>query len=274
MSALSLLVVLLAIGAAGGCAVTGDAATPTARPASGPTAKGLAKVDLGLAFDQVVVPGDMVPGTVNSGTARVDITVVTQGGGRLTWTPGRAGGSAIRTPAYAAEGVVPAAALVVRTDPSAPDPLDPGTGDFLVAVDFRADAATAGRPEDDGDNLVQRGRYGQPAQLKLQLDHGAPSCRLAGTLGEVLVEDPGPVTPERWYRLTCSRTGPTVRMRLVDLDGGAAPQEWSVDGDPGAISFDHAPLSIGAKVSDRGRIAQGSTDQFHGTIDRVVLDVR
>ena len=274
MSAVSLLVVLLAIGAAGGCAASGDAVTPTAAPPSRPPAKGLATMDLGLGFDQVVVPGDMVPGTTNEGTAAVDVTVVTQAGGRLTWTPGRTGGSAIRTPAYAAEGPVPAAALVVRTDASAPDPLDPGTGDFLVAVDFRADAATAGRPEDDGDNLVQRGRYGQPAQLKLQLDHGIPSCRLAGSLGEVLVRDSRPVTPDRLYRLTCTRTGPTVRMRLVDLDGAVDPRELTVAGDPGAINFDHAPLSIGAKVSDRGRIALGSSDQFHGTIDRVVVDVR
>jgi hypothetical protein len=270
----SLVVVLLAIGAAGGCGVSDDAAPALSAAPAGAAAKGLAKVDLGIGFDQVVVPGDMVPGTVNNGTARVDITVATQAGGRLTWTPGRAGGSAVRTPAYTAEGPAPAAALVVRTDPSAADPLDPGTGDFVVAVDFRADAATAGRPEDDGDNLVQRGRYGQPAQLKLQLDHGIPSCRLAGTLGEVLVRDSQPVTPDRWYRLTCTRTGPTVRMRLVDLDGPADPREVTVAGDPGAISFDHAPLSIGAKVSDRGRIAQGSSDQFHGTIDRVVVDVR
>lgn len=278
MSAPSLVVVLLAIGAAGGCAVSGDAATPTeappSGPPSGPSAKGLVKVDLGLGFDQVVVPGDMVPGTVNSGTARVDVTVVTQAGGRLTWTPGRGGGSAVRTPAYAAEGPVPAAALLVRTDPSAADPLDPGTADLLVAVDFRADPATAGRPEDDGDNLVQRGRFGQAAQLKIQLDHGVPSCRLAGTLGEVFVQAEQPVTPDRWYRLTCTRTGPSVRLRLVDLDGETDPQEWTVAGDPGAISFDHAPLSVGAKVADRGRIAQGSSDQFHGTIDRVVLDVR
>lgn len=271
MSAPTLLVVLLAIGAAGGCAVSGGAAP---HPSAGRPAKGLAKVDLGLAFDQVVVPGDMVPGTVNDGSAAVDVTVVTQGGGRLTWTPGRTGGSAIRTPAYAAEGPVPAAALVVRTDPSVPDPLDPGTGDFLVAVDFRADPATAGRPEDDGDNLVQRGRFGQPAQLKIQLDHGIPSCRLAGTLGEVLVEAERPVAPNHWYRLTCTRTGRSAQMRLVDLETSAAPQEWTVAGDPGAINFDHVPLSIGAKAADRGRIAEGSADQFHGTIDRVVVDVR
>lgn len=268
--ATGLVPVLLVIGVAGGCAVS-DGAEPT--PAA-PPAQGLAKFDLGLTFDHVVVPGDLVPGAVNDGTAVVDVTVVTAGGGRLSWTPGRRGGSAVRTPAYAAEGPVPAAALVVRTDSSTPDPLDPGTADFVVGVDFRADPATAGRPGDDGDNLVQRGRYGETAQLKIQLDHGVPSCRLAGTLGEVVVKADQPVAPERWYRLTCTRSGPSVRMRLADLDGTADPQEWVVDDDPGSITFEHVPLSIGAKVAARSRIAEDSADQFHGTIDRVVLDVR
>ncbi|MBM0125632.1 LamG domain-containing protein [Pimelobacter simplex] len=270
MSRPGLVVVLLAIGVSGGCAVSGGAAAPQ----SAQRTPELAEVDLALGFDHVVVPGDMVPGTVNDGTATVDIAVVTQGGGRLTWTPGRTGGAAVRTPAYAAKGRVPAAALVVHIDPSSPDPLDPGTRDFEVGVDFRTDPATAGRPEDDGDNLVQRGRFGQPAQLKIQLDHGIPSCRVAGSLGETLVEAERPVAPGRWYRLTCTRSGPTVRMRLVDLDGDADPQEWTVTRDPGAITFDHVPLSIGAKAADRGRIAESSADQFHGTIDRVVVDVR
>ncbi|GAA3524999.1 hypothetical protein GCM10022263_11960 [Nocardioides daeguensis] len=270
MSGRGLVLVLLAMGVAGGCAVSDGAVRSSApeRP------NGLKGVDLGLGFDHVVVPGDLVPGAVNDGTATVDITVVTAGGGRLTWAPGRNGGAAVRTPAYAADGVVPAAALVVRSDPGEADPLDPGAGDFVVGVDFRADPATAGRPGDDGDNLVQRGRYGEPSQLKIQLDHGVPSCRLAGSLGEVVAQGDGPVTPDHWYRLTCTRSGPSVVLRLVDLDGTAAPKEWTVAGDPGAISFEHVPLSIGAKVADRGRIADGSADQFHGTIDRVVLDVR
>ncbi|TNM36355.1 hypothetical protein FHP29_19575 [Nocardioides albidus] len=269
MTVRRLVVLLLTIGAAGGCAMGDDTATAAHRA----RAQDLRGVDLGLGFDHVVVPGDLVPGAANDGTATVDVSVVTAGGGRLTWTPGRTGGTAVRTPAYAAEGTVPAAALVVRTDPTTPDPFDPGAADLVVGVDFRADAATAGRPADDGDNLVQRGRYGEPAQLKLQLDHGVPSCRLAGTLGEVLVRGDQPVTPDRWYRLTCTRSGPSVRMELEDLEGSAPPQTWLGAGDPGAMVFDHAPLSIGAKVTVRGRLAGGSADQFHGTIDRVVVDV-
>ncbi|MCR1783712.1 hypothetical protein KVF89_14315 [Nocardioides carbamazepini] len=270
MPAREVVLVLIALGVAGGCGVSDGAVPP--RPHD--PARGLRDVDLGLGFDQVVVPGDMVPGAVNDGTAPVDITVVTAGGGRLTWTPGRGGGAAVRTPAYAAEGPVPAAAILVRTDPTAPDPLDPGSRDLVVGVDFRADPATAGRAGDDGDNLVQRGRFGEAAQLKIQLDHGVPSCRLAGTLGEVVVAGDQPVAPERWYRLTCTRSGPSVRLRLADLEGTTAPQEWTVARDPGVISFAHVPLSIGAKVADRGRIAGDSTDQFHGTIDRVLVDVR
>ncbi|GAA1510063.1 hypothetical protein [Nocardioides humi] len=262
--------VLLVLAAASGCGVS-DGATLQPRAERTPD---LSDVDLGLGFAGVVVPGDVVPGAANEGTATVSIVVATAGGGRLTWAPGRDGGTAIRTPAYAPDGPVPAAALVVWPDPSVPDPLDPGTGDFEVSVDFRADPATAGRPGDDGDNLVQRGRFGEPAQLKIQVDHGLPSCRLAGTLGEALVKADGPVEPDRWYRLTCLRSGPSVRLRLEDLDAAGAPREWVVDSDPGAITFAHIPLSIGAKVTAGGRIATDSVDQFHGTIDRVLVDVR
>lgn len=262
---------LLLAGAAGaaGCGASDGAVRPPG-PGAEPT---LAHLDLGLDFDRVVVPGDVVPGAANDGTAAVSIVVATAGGGRLTWAPGRDGGAAVRTPAYAAEGVVPAAALVVWPDASVPDPLDPGSGDFEIGVDFQADPGTAGREGDDGDNLVQRGRFGQAAQVKVQLDHGVPSCRVAGSRGEVVVKADGPVAPGRWYRLSCRRYAAEVRMRLVDLDGHDEPREWGVAGDPGPVDLAHVPLSIGAKVGARGRIDLDSSDQFHGTIDRVFLDV-
>ena len=269
-AAVTVVAVLLALGVASGCAVSDGAVATRARD----PAQDLRNAELGLGFDHVVVPGDMVPGTVNDGTATVDVTVVTAGGGRLTWTRGRDGGSAVRTPSYAPEGTVPAAAIVVRTDPSGPDPLDPGRRDLVIGVDFRGDPATAGRPGDDGDNLVQRGRFGDPSQIKIQLDHAVPSCRLSGSSGAVVVTGDAPVTPGRWYRLTCSRAGPSVRLRLEDLDGGERPRVWSVAGDPGEIGLAHVPLSIGAKIAADGRIAGDSADQFHGTIDRVLVDVR
>jgi len=265
---------LVVAGAAGGCAAQRGAATTV--PA-GQQGAGLEDVDLGLDFDRAVVPGDVVPGAVNAGTAAVTIHVATAGGGRLTWAQGRTRGMAVRTPSYAPDGAVPAAALVVWPgpgSPGAPDPLDPGADPVEISVDLRADPAAAGRPGDDGDNLVQRGRFGETAQIKIQLDHDVPSCRMAGSLGAVVVTADRPVTPDRWYRLSCLRSGAAVRLRLVDLEGDAPPQDWVVARDPGTIALAGVPLSIAAKVGESGRIDPDSVDQFHGTIDRVVVDVR
>lgn len=62
-------------------------------------------------------------------------------------------------------------------------------------------------------------------------------------------------------------------MRLEDLESGAAPLVWEVDRDPGSVAFDGEPLSVGAKVGADGRIDPNSADQFHGTINHVVVDV-
>ncbi|MFD1250020.1 hypothetical protein ACFQ3F_19640 [Nocardioides ginsengisoli] len=231
-------------------------------------------LDLALDFDQVVVPGDPVPGAENDGKASVRVEVVTAGGGRLIWVEGLGGGAAVRTPPHSRTGPVRAAVMVVWPDIGQPDLLSPGTHDLDFGLDFRADPPTAGRPGDDGDNLMQRGRFDGSAQYKLQVDHGIPSCRLVGSRGEVLVKATKPVTPDRWYRISCVRRAGEVRLRLDDLQGGEPPQSWVVARDPGNVAFHREPVSIGAKVGVSGRIDARSADQFSGEFDRVHVDVR
>lgn len=226
--------------------------------------------ELLLQFDDVAVPGDAVPGTVNDGTAEVAISVVTWAGGRLAWDRGWEGGG-VRTPAFGTARRSPTAALVVV--PTAAGALEPGTGDFLLRVDFSADPAERGRPGDDGDNLLQRGRYDSRAQFKLQLDHGVPACRIAGDAGAVVVRASSAVEPGHWYRLTCQRVTGRVVLRLLDLQAGGEEAEWEQAGDPGDVRFSGVPISVGAKVADDGRIDPAGSDQFHGVIDRVVIDV-
>lgn len=230
--------------------------------------------DVAFDFDAPVVPGDVVPRVRSVGTARVHTTVVTARGGELTWTHDRGQGWAVRTPAARPEGAVEAAAIVVWPDPADADALQPGSRPVVLQVDFRVDAPAPSRPGDDGDNLVQWGRYGDRAQLKLQLDHGTPSCRVAGSGGVVLVAAKRTVTSDRWYRLSCSVTKGEVTMRLTDLDAGGEPLEWVRHADPGELRFGRVPLSIAAKVGASGELDRNSVDQFSGTIDRVVVDIR
>jgi hypothetical protein len=59
--------------------------------------------------------------------------------------------------------------------------LDPGDRDFEFGASFRLDEESSGSEADGGDNLLQRGTFASPGQLKLQLDHRVPSC--AGSSG-------------------------------------------------------------------------------------------
>jgi hypothetical protein len=164
--------------------------------------------------------------------------------------------------------------MVVWPDRGKPDLLSPGEHDLDFGLDFRADPPTAGRPGDDGDNLIQRGRFDGDAQYKLQIDHGVPSCRLVGSRGEVLVKATKPVRPDRWYRISCTRHAGEVRLQLDDLQGGEPPQRWVVARDPGVMSFEREPISIAGKVGASGRIDARSADQFSGEFDHVHADVR
>lgn len=230
--------------------------------------------DIAFTFDDPVVPGDVVPGAGSVGTLPLHVGVVTLGGGELTWTSDPDHGWAVRTPVAQTDGEIRAAAIVVWPDEERRVELEPGRRAVRLQADFRADVPAAPRPGDDGDNLVQWGRFDDAVQLKLQLDHGTPSCRAVGSDRAVLVAADRKVVPDHWYRLTCAVLTGEVRLELLDLEAGGAPQEWAQPVSPGAMVFGRVPLSIGAKVGASGQLDRHSVDQFNGVIDRVVVDVR
>lgn len=233
----------------------------------------LAKVDVGLGFDGVGLPGDVVPVTANEGSADVMVEVVTAAGGDLVRARGSAGW-ALRTPAFQPTGAVPAAAVLVLPEPGVADALDPGEADFVIAAEFTVDPPDPGRPEDDGANLVQRGRYGTGAQIKIDVDGGVPACRVSGDAGEVLLKADLVVEPDHWYAVACARTGQRIELTLADLqDPAAEPVSWESSAPVGAIRLAGTYVSIGAKVTGEGGIDRTSVDQFNGVIDRVVVDV-
>jgi hypothetical protein len=269
---LAILVGGVVLGASAGCGTDPGVITP-ANGDGPPTDRDLGAVDIELDFDEVGVPGDVVGDAVNRGTAPVDIKVTTAGG-ELVRVGGYGGGRAVRTPPYADSGSVPAAAIVMWPIPGSESLLDPGDRDFVMGIDFRLDQRRSSRSADDGDNLVQRGRYSDAAQIKLQVDHGVPACRVVGSAASVFVEADEEVVPDRWYRLVCTRDGSEVRVKLKDLEAPEDPtRTWATTEDPGEIHFDGAPLSVAAKVNSLGVIDPASPDQFNGTIDRVIFDV-
>jgi hypothetical protein len=62
-------------------------------------------------------------------------------------------------------------------------PAQPGSRDFEFGAGFSLDTKSTGDHADNGDNLIQRGLFGDKAQYKIQVDKGKVSCRIKGSGG-------------------------------------------------------------------------------------------
>ncbi|MEP7089922.1 MAG: hypothetical protein ABI776_07400 [Nocardioidaceae bacterium] len=179
---------------------------------------------------------------------------------------------AVRFPEYDPDGGYPRA--VVSVTPTAGTALSPGDSDFEYGAVYRLDAVSSGRSEDNGDNVWQRGRYGDPAIFKLQLDHGYPSCLVKGSDGEVFARSRARLTPDTWYTTTCSRVGTTLTVAVRPYDDPAAvTTSVAVTGTSGTLTFAPTrPASIGGKLTSNGTSVARSADQLNGAVARVWVD--
>lgn len=208
----------------------------------------------------------------NTGTAPLVVAAVTAQGGAVRTVAGSGGaGPGVRLPAYVASK--PPLAVLTVTDRTGSDVLSPGTGAFSFGADFTLDAKSQGSAADDGNNLIQRGLFGDAAQYKLQVDQGRPLCRVKGRSGAVLVQSTRTVQADAWYRASCSRVANTVTLTLVRLADGST-WTWSATGAIGEVraSPGSVPLSVGGKVDGQGRIVVSSADPFNGVVDNAFYD--
>lgn len=209
----------------------------------------------------------------NAGKGAVHTEVRTSGAATVEVVEGPDGGHAVRFPAYTGDATAPAAVLVATDEGSGT--LDPGDDEFSFGATFDLDEQSSGSAADNGDNLVQRGTFDSPGQLKIQLDHGVPSCRVKGAAGELFVKGDGPVDPGAWYTVTCERSGSDLELTVKpygDSDG-AGGGTWHASGPTGAISFDDLPLTVGGKTGPDGTPV-ASADQFNGAVDDVFFTVK
>ncbi|MGL5859127.1 MAG: hypothetical protein ACRC35_12125 [Angustibacter sp.] len=246
-----------------------------------PTSASSRPADLQLDFDDVASPGGFVAKVRNVGSADLIVDVVTAvGGGLRAVSSHRSAKDAVSTPEFTTDG--PRAVLGVSGAPRSggPDPLAPGNRKLTIAADVRLDdgrtSSKGAGSSDNGDNVVQRGLFGGRGQYKLQVDGRQASCRVRGDAGEVLVTVERRLKPREWYRLTCTRSGNQVTLRVARYDpGGLIGGQWTErESAPiGSVEFDPAvPLSVGGKLTDSGRLAD-QVDQFNGRIDAVSVDV-
>jgi hypothetical protein len=217
---------------------------------------------------------------VNSGSSAMAVSVVTDdGGGLFDGKPRVASGEdkAIRYPRYSDAADAPHAVVQV-VDRRGPDDLNPKSRQFRFGADFILDAksedsAPGGR--DNGDNLVQRGRFDQRAQYKVQVDHRVATCRVKGLRGVVTVSSRTNIAPRTWYRVRCVRDGSVLRIVVTTWAGGSPVSVTdSASGPTGDLTPSRrtVPLSVGGKLDRPGLIADAS-DQFNGRIDNVVIRV-
>lgn len=225
----------------------------------------------------------------NNGAPDVDATKVTRDGGDLIVVPSRQGqGRAIDTPDFDGASNGPRAMVkVVDSAVGNGDSLSPGTGRFMFGADFRLDAVSTGSPNDNGNNLIQRGLAGSSDQYKIQVDSTTlgfrPSCGLAQKISDTetrtaAVTSSVVVEPDQWYRVRCTRAAGTLRIVVTP---------YAADGSPGtAVTTSRTnipvidltwpttapivPMSIGGKLNPDGTIVNQS-DQFNGAIDNAIL---
>lgn len=207
----------------------------------------------------------------NAGTAAAEIVLLAVNKPTTRFENGPEGTPALRLPRYSGRPGGSYAAVTIR--PQATDWLSPGAADFGFGADITLDADSSGTAVDNGDNVLQRGLFGDPAQYKLQVDKRRPSCVVRGTEGTVEAKSRVALEVGVWYRLGCRRAGTAVHLTVQRLSPAAEPApavETTAEGPTGDVTMDLAtPLSIGAKVSATGQLTTSSTDQFNGSLDNV-----
>ncbi|MEP7090413.1 MAG: laminin G domain-containing protein [Nocardioidaceae bacterium] len=226
-----------------------------------------------LDFDDAMVTGGRLE-THNDGQLALDLRVATAAGGRVDVDPDPGGGQDLRFPPVSTSPTPPRAVLVVTAvaPNGGSDPLSPGRRDFSFGARFRLDTVSTSGTLDNGNNLVQRGLSADPAQYKVQVDHGRVSCRVAGDEGALLARSTDRVSTGEWYAVTCSRVGDSLTLVYRPLRGPA--ERVVVSGPTGSVTASATtPLAVGGKVTAGGVAVRGNSDQFNGAVDDVFLSV-
>lgn len=265
----------------GACTVVALGAPPAALaqlPSSGP--------QLNLTMEGITTPVDapVDPEQLrNDGTADIRVSVLANGkpGAKVT-SQGEGFGRFLRFPVSpAVRGPQATVRITPQRDGNGGDALMPGRRSFTFGADVRYEGDPTS-PSGKGNNVLQRGFWGS-SQYKLQVDSGRLTCRLAGDDGHVIVprlaaRQPLVVEPGRWYRVRCT-VSPTgrddgradVTVSLTPLGDPEAEQTKRADAVRlGAINPTARHIDIGGRTPR----ASAGNDQFEGSVDNVVIDIR
>lgn len=231
---------------------------------------------LSITFDSAPEPGSPIT-ELQADVGAATLSRSQLGSGEVLAAPDERAGRAAAFPQEA--DVASGNLAVLRVTLAGPDTLAVGTENFDFGVDVNYPAGSAGDATgDDGDNLLQRGLFGDGGQYKLQVDSGRPACRIAGSQGEVLVKADLRLDDDQWYRLLCQRDSGEVTLFVAELDG-TTPQgdlkwtSWTERDTSGSIDPGEPaePVSVGGKLNPEGEIVKDAPDQFSGVLDNLIV---
>lgn len=242
---------------AAGCGATGTEPPERASvpPAAAP-AIDTRGAELWLSFDEQQPGFDGSPEYGDAQGGLISGKVVTANGGEVSVVAGAAGrGDALEFPDVCDDSIgCPRAMVEVPADPA----LDPGDRAFSYGASVRLPVERTAI----GSNIVQSGRYGsEGGQWKLQVDgeEGLPSCILRSGDDIVKIRSETSVADDAWHRVVCRRDADGVS---IEVDGDVRRKGVAL----GAVHTG-MPVRIGSPgVGD-------DDDQFHGSVDDVVIDV-
>jgi laminin G domain protein len=132
---------------------------------------------------------------------------------------------------------------------------NPGTQDFAMGIVFTSQPIP--NTSSYSGNLMQKGLFGDPGQVKLQLvspAQGTVDCRVKGTTGARLITSTVNVDDGAWHTAVCWRDDGVVG---VTVDGVVTSLVWN----PGAVS-NSRNLTLGNKTA-----GAGASDQHFGRTD-------
>lgn len=210
------------------------------------------------------------------GRLDVEVSPVETGGGWLRLVKGQGGGTAAQLPSLVDVQGGARVVLTVRA-PGTADALSPGGADFVFGAQIMVDEDSDGLDADNGNNIVQRGLFGDDAQYKLQIDKGRVSCRVVGAAGEAFVAEESTLAAGTWYSVTCERRANEVILSVATFgpDGREEPRRTSLVQDVGRVQMANPemPLAIGGKIASDGSAVESDSDQFNGVVDNIFFDV-
>jgi hypothetical protein len=173
-------------------------------------------------------------------------------------------------PRYHGADPYPRAVLVARNKGTS-DMLNPGNHNFAYGADIRLDSKSTGRPDDNGNNIIQRGLSSDPVMFKVDVDANLrPECTVKGRAGTVTVYAKDAISPDRWYRVQCRKRADRVWIFVAEFlpSGSTSAVAKVTEGRTGAVTLANpeTPVSVGGKVAVDGTVINSASDQFNGRI--------